>query len=103
MAMSGIEAAFIQLNTSATADSVDGLVATFNNRTIATPPTGFPTIKIKDFEIYLNNRRIANSHIYSIAQNGTNIDVTVNVASFLDLPGAVFENDDEVLMIGKFT
>ena len=103
MGMLSSEAAFIQLNTSAIADSKNGNVATFNNKTIASSPTGFPSVKARDFEVYLNNRRIANSYVLSVVQNGSNIDVTVNVAGFLDLPGALFENDDEVLLVGKFT
>lgn len=103
MGMLSSEAAFIQLNTSAIADSKNGNIATFNNRTIASSPAGFPSVRARDFEVYLNNRRIANSYVMSVVQNETSIDVTVNVAGFLNLPGALFENDDEVLLVGKFT
>lgn len=102
MAMSSTEASFLRLNTSATADSVSSTTAIYNSRTIATPPTGFPAIDKYDFEVYLNNRRVPITQVISVVQNGANIEVTFNVASFLNIPGAVLESDDEVLLVGKF-
>jgi len=103
MAMSASEVTYLQLNTSAIADSVSNSTATFNNRTLATPPSGFGSLSTRDFEVYLNNRRIPNTYVTSVTQNGLDIKVTVNVAGFLDITGAIFENDDEVLLVGKFT
>lgn len=102
MSISLAEAAYIQLNSSAIADNVSGNTATFVNKTIATPPPGFPPVRARDFEVYINNRRVPTSQVSSITQNGNDISVVINVASFLEIPSAVFESDDEVLLIGKF-
>ena len=102
MAMSSTEASFLRLNSSAIANSVSSLTAIYNSKTIATPPTGFPAIDKYDFEVYLNNRRVPTPQVTSIVQNGANIEVTLNVAAFLGIPGAELESDDEVLLIGKF-
>ena len=103
MAMSTEQITFVQLSTSAVADSLNGSVATFNNSTIATPPIDFPQLRKKDFKVFLNNRRIPDAYVLEITQNGSNIDVTVNVAGFLEITDATFESDDEVLLIGKFS
>ena len=100
--MSSAEAAFLQLNNSAIADSKNGNTATFNNKTLATTPEGFRNLNIRDFEVYLNNRRISNNYVLSVVQSGSDIVATVNISGFLNIPGAVFESDDEVLLIGKF-
>lgn len=102
MSLSTIEAAFLQLNTSAVAGTVSGDQAIFNNRSLAIPPSNFPPLKIKDFEVYLNNRRVPTSLIITILENGSNIDVRFDIASFLEIPFATLEVDDEVLLIGKF-
>jgi hypothetical protein len=102
MAISSAEASYMQLNSSAVADNVLGNVATFSNKTLATPPASFPPLKLEDFEVYLNNRRVPVSLVSSILQNGSDIDVTFDVASFLEIPSATLETDDEVLLIGKF-
>jgi len=103
MGMTAEQVSFVQLNTSAIADSVSGTTATFTGRTFATPPADFPSIRKSDFKVFLNNRRIPNTQVSSIVQNGSDIVVNINVASFLDIPGAVFESDDEVLLVGKFS
>lgn len=100
--MSSAEAAFLQLNNSAIADSKSGNTATFSNKTLATIPERFRNLNIRDFEVYLNNRRISNNYVLSVVQSGLDIVITVNIAGFLNIPDAVFENDDEVLLIGKF-
>lgn len=102
MSLSTIEAAFLQLNTSSVADTVSGDQAIFYNRSLAIPPSNFPPLKIKDFEVYLNNRRVPTSLIITILENGSNINVRFDIASFLEIPFATLEVDDEVLLIGKF-
>ena len=67
-----------------------------------TPPAGFSGPSITDFEVYINGRRVPNSQINSIVQSGNDIVVTVDVPAFLETPGAIFEQDDQVLLIGKF-
>ena len=102
MSLSATETAFLQLNTSAVADTLAGDLAVFNNRTFATTPLNFPPLKINDFEVYFNNRRVPTSLILTILQNGSNIDVKFDIASFLEIPFATLEAGDEVLLVGKF-
>ena len=101
--MTSSQIEYIQLSTSAIADVLTGNIATFTNRTIATPPIDFRNLQKRDFKVYLNNRRIPDLYVDYVNQVGSNIDVLVNVAEFLDIPNAIFEEDDEVMLIGKFS
>lgn len=103
MAMSAEQIAYVQLSTTATADIINGSTATFSNKRIAIPPTDFGSLQKQDFKVFLNNRRIPDLHIDSITQVGGNIDVVVDVAEYLQIPDAVLEEDDEVMLIGKFS
>lgn len=102
--MTAQEIAFVQLKNTAIADILSGQVATFTGKIIATPPAGFSALSAADFEVYINGRRVPSSQVTSIAQSptGTAIEATVDIAAFMVTPGAVFENDDEVVLVGKF-
>ena len=100
--MTAAEIVYVSLRNAAIADSKSGSSATFNNRTIATPPSGFAAITTKDFEVYINGRRVPDSQITSVAQVGLNIGVLLDVPGFFEQAGAVLEAADEVLLIGKF-
>ena len=100
--MTAAEIVYVSLRNAAIADSKSGSTATFNNRTIATPPSGFAAITTKDFEVYINGRRVPDSQITSVTQVGLNIDVLLDVAGFFEQVGATLEAADEVLLIGKF-
>jgi len=94
--MTAAEIAFVGLNTTAIADSVSSPVATFNTKTIATPPTGFPAITQNDFKVFINGQFISNN-LRTVAQSGPNIIVTF---SGLEYP---VDNNDQVVLVGKFS
>jgi hypothetical protein len=96
------EIIYLSTNSTAIATSLSGTVATFAGFNILTPPEGFPAITKDDFEVYLNGRRFPSSQITSISQQGTAIEVNVDLAAFLETPGSTFEIDDQVLLTGKF-
>ena len=100
--MTSAEIVYVSLRNATIANSKSGSTATFTNRTIATPPTGFVAITTKDFEVYINGRRVPDSQITSVTQVGANIDVVLDVAGFFEQAGAVLQTVDEVLLIGKF-
>jgi hypothetical protein len=102
--MTAQEIAFTQLNNTALADTIDQTKAIFTGKVIATPPPGFAAITLNDFEVYLNGRRVPSSQVTSILQIATpvKIEVDINVATFLDIPNAVLEENDEVVLVGKF-
>lgn len=105
--MKAAEIAYVQLNNTAIADSVTGQVATFDGAVFATVPTGFAALTNNDFEVYVNGRRVPVQQVTSITQTGTSgvdyaLEVTVNTAAFFEQAGAVFESDDEVVLVGKF-
>jgi len=102
VALSSAEISFLKLNTSAIADTLSLNTAKFLNRTLATPPANFPPLRVRDFHVYLNNRRIPDGMVIAIVQNGSDIDVTVNISAYLNIPGAILEDEDEVLLVGKF-
>jgi len=102
--MTAQEIAFTQLNNTAVADLLEQTKAKFTGKVIATPPPGFAAITVDDFEVYLNGRRIPSSQINSILQQATPvlIEVDINISAFLDIPNSVLEEDDEVVLVGKF-
>ena len=100
--MTAAEIVYVSLRNATIANSKSGSTATFTNRTIATPPTGFVAITTKDFEVYINGRRVPDSQITSVTQIGADIDVLLDVAGFFEQAGAVLQTVDEVLLIGKF-
>jgi hypothetical protein len=102
-ALSTTDITYLTLKNAAIANSKSTSSATFSSRTIATAPAGYPTPGIQDFEVYINGRRVPASQVTSISQVGADILVVLDVAGFFEQPGAVLENADEVLLIGKFT
>ena len=94
--MTVAEIAFVGLNTTAIADLVSSPVATFNTKTIATPPSGFPAITQNDFKVFINGQFISNN-LRTVAQSGSNITVTF---SGLEYP---VDNNDQVVLVGKFS
>ena len=100
--MTAAEIVYVSLRNATIANSKSGSTATFTNRTIATPPSGFVAITTKDFEVYINGRRVPDSQITSVTQVGADINVLLDVAGFFEQAGAVLQTVDEVLLIGKF-
>lgn len=86
---------YVGLSSSAIADIVSGTVATFNNHTIATPPTGF-TVGQEDFKVFINGQFIS-TNLRTVTQSGSDITVT-----FLTLEYPV-DNNDQVVLVGKFS
>lgn len=100
--MTAAEIVYVSLRNAGIATTKSGGTATFTGRTIATPPSGFAAITTKDFEVYVNGRRVPDSQITSVTQVSVNIEVLLDVAGFFEQAGAVLEAADEVLLIGKF-
>ena len=105
--MKAEEIAYVQLNNTTIADSVSGVVASFSGTVFASVPSGFAALTKNDFEVYINGRRVPVQQISSISQAGTDIsnyaiEVTVDTAAFFEQAGAVLENEDEVVLVGKF-
>jgi hypothetical protein len=94
---------YLTLKNAAIASSKTNSSATFASRTIATPPAGYPSPGIQDFEVYINGRRVPASQVTSVSQIGADIVAVLDVAGFFEIPGAVLQTSDEVLLIGKFT
>ena len=101
--MTAAEIVYVSLRHAAIATSKANGIAIFANHTIATPPPGFAAITTKDFEVYINGRRVPDSQINYVQQVGVNIEVSIDVAGFFEQPGAAFELADEVLLIGKYS
>lgn len=93
--MTAEQITYVGLSTSAIADIVSGTVATFNNHTIATPPTGF-IVGQDDFKVFINGQYVS-TNLRTVAQSGLNITVT-----FLTLEYPV-DNNDQVVLVGKFS
>jgi len=94
--MSSAEIAFVTLNTAVIADIVVSNKATFSNRTIATPPSGF-SISEESFQVYVNGILIPATQ-RSTAQEGLNIEVTFNTAAIQ----YVMRPEFEIVLVGKF-
>lgn len=94
--MSTSQIEYVALNTTAIANSISDPVATFTNRTLATPPDRFPALTEADFTVYLNGVAIPTTN-RTTAQAGSNVTVTFN-----DL-GFALESSDEVLLVGKYS
>ena len=94
--MTAAELAFIQLNSTAIADNVTSTVATFNNKTITTPPAGF-TINENSFQVYVNGVSIPSTQRTTV-QSGANITVTFDTGAI----GYVMLSNFEIVLVGKF-
>lgn len=93
--MTAEEIAFVGLNTTAVVSSITDTTAVFNSITIATPPTGFPAINERDFQVYLNGTVIPPQN-RTTTQTGSNVTVT-----FTNL-GYTLDNTDQIVLVGKF-
>jgi hypothetical protein len=87
---------YVGMSSTALADTVSSTVATFINKLIATPPTGFPILDEGDFQVYINGVLIPVANRTTV-QSGSNITVTFN-----DL-GFTLDSSDQVLLVGKFS
>lgn len=97
LGMNPAQIAFVSLNTTAIADTVDATTATFNNVRITTPPSGF-TLTEDDFDVYVNGVLIpANQR--TTAQVGADIVITFNTAAIK----YSMEPHFEIVLVGKFS
>lgn len=94
--MTAAEIAYVGMSNTALADTVVGLVATFNTHTIASPPIGFPALDEGDFQVYINGILIPTQNRTTI-QSGANITTT-----FSDL-GFTLDSTDQIIIVGKFS
>ena len=95
--MTAEQIVYVGLQSTALADTKTSNSATFVNRTIATPPLGFPSLTKQDFQVFINGVAIPSDNITSIVQSGANITVT-----FINL-GFTLDSSDQVLLVGKFS
>ena len=94
--MTPAEITYVGMSNTALADTVLGLVATFENRTIADPPIGFPALLEGDFQIYINGVMIPTQNRLTV-QSGLDITTT-----FSDL-GFTLDSTDQIIIVGKFS
>jgi len=94
--MTAEQITYVGMQSTALADSVTIDTATFNSKTIPTPPTGFPAIDQEDFQVYVNGVLIPINN-RTVAQSGSNILVT-----FINLVYNI-EAADQIILIGKFS
>ena len=94
--MTAAEIAYVGMSNTALANTVVGLVATFNTHTIASPPIGFPALDEGDFQVYINGILIPTQNRTTI-QSGANITTT-----FSDL-GFTLDSTDQIIIVGKFS
>jgi hypothetical protein len=87
---------YVGLSNTALADTISNPVATFNNYTIAIPPSGFHTLTEGDFQVYVNGILIPTQNRLTV-QSGVDITVT-----FSDL-GFTLDSTDQVVLVGKFS
>ena len=72
LGLTGEQIEYIGMQSTALATTVTSNTATFNSRTIPTPPTGFPAIVQKDFQVYVNGVLIPVDN-RTVVQSGLNI------------------------------
>lgn len=70
---------------------------TFENVTIATPPTNFPALEVNDFQVFINGLIIEPSAITSISQVGS--DVVIDFGAGLEY---TITDQMEITAVGKF-
>jgi hypothetical protein len=97
------EIVYLTTKNATIADSLSGTTGTCNGISLLTPPPSFGSLNLSDFEVYLNGRRIPTSQVNSITQVGSNVEIDIDIATYLQTPGAILEEGDKVLLIGKFT
>lgn len=96
------EIIFQTTKNAAIASTLAGTTATCSGVEILSPPANFNPPTISEFEVFLNGRRIPTSQINSITQVGQNIEISIDIPAFLQIPNAVLEAGDVVLLVGKF-
>ena len=96
LGMNAAQIAYVSLNTTAIADTVDATTATFNDHALATPPSGFAVTE-KDFDVYVNGVAIPAGQ-RTTSQDGANIVVTFDT----DAIQYVMRPEFEVVLVGKF-
>jgi len=94
--MTGEQISYVGMSNTALADSIVGLVATFNSHTIPSPPTGFSALDEGDFQVYINGILIPTQN-RTTTQSGANITTT-----FTDL-GFTLDSTDQIVIVGKFS
>ena len=94
--MTAEQIAYVGMNNTALADSISGLISTFNNHLIATPPSGFAPMNEGDFQVYINGVFIPTQNRVT-TQTGSNITTT-----FSDL-GYTLDSTDQIIIVGKFS
>lgn len=92
--MTAEQIAYVQLSNVVLADSQSGITATYTGRQFANPPAGF-TLNQYDFQVYVNGVILAFDD-RTVSEVGSNIQVTITGLGY-DL-----DDDDKVLLIGKF-
>ena len=70
---------------------------TFFDVTIATPPSGYPALEVKDFQVYINGLAAEITSIDAIYQDGANV-----VIDFNSTLGYSIFNGMEITSIGKY-
>lgn len=85
---------YVGLTTTAIADIVVSPVATFSNRTLATPPPGF-ALNQEEFKVYINGQFIS-TDLREVSQSSTNVIIT-----FLALEYEI-GIEDQIVLVGKF-
>ena len=95
--MNEVEISFVAQNTVQIADSVGTNIATFNNRTISTVPSGFISGQ-SNFQVYINGI-IAPETARTVSQEGSNIQVTFDAA----ILGYDVDSNDQVILAGKYS
>lgn len=95
--MNEVEISFVAQNTVQIADSVGTNVATFNNRTISTVPSGFISGQ-SNFQVYINGI-LAPETARTVSQEGSNIQVTFDAA----ILGYDVDSNDQVILAGKYS
>lgn len=91
------ELTFLNTLNTALPDTVGLNLATFNSKTILTPPPGF-FIDEESFTVYVNGISIQPNHV-SVQQVGSNIEVVF----YPNLIGYNITSTDTIVLTGKFT
>ena len=95
--MNEVEISFVAQNTVQIADSVGTNIATFDNRTISTPPEGFVSGQ-SNFQVYVNGI-LAPETARTVSQVGSNIQVTFDAG----ILGYDVDSNDQVILAGKYS
>jgi hypothetical protein len=94
----------LYLNTSETkkadAASTTSNTATFLSTVFKQPPaeSGLPATSVSDFKFFVNGVYVDATHITSFVESGANTVLTINAGTL----GYSFDNQDEIIAVGKF-